>query len=164
MLLILPAVSNAQIPRIMAQYPIDEPSKDNLNDAILGKWKFEEDTDKRNFYEIIREEPYMLDRYHIKFWNRGGTNPTYESNLHFSKVGQTRFINMPWFGEHFANKGFFFLKVLDVSPDKTRMTAAVVHDTTLWNLSQAEVKQRITRNVNNPFYYFDTVHLYKLRQ
>jgi len=87
MLLLLPVFVKGQVRDVMAKYPIDAPSMDNLNDGILGRWKFEEDTNKNNFYEIIRRKPYALDKYHIKFWDRGGTNPSYEANMHFSKIG-----------------------------------------------------------------------------
>lgn len=171
-LLLLPLFVQGQIRNIVAKYPIDEPSVANLNDGIRGAWKFKEDTNKNNYYEIIRGNPYAEDRYHIKFWDRGGTNPTYESNLHFSKIGNTLFINVPYFElavnvpsteDHFAHQGFFFLKVLDVNADFTKMTVAAVHDTTLWNLDQAGVTKRITKNVNNPAYYSAPIHLYKVK-
>ena len=147
----------------VARYPIDDPSTANLDDRILGRWKFEEDTNKNNFYEVIRRQPYAMDRYHVKLWDRGGTNPTYEANMHFSKIGDARFINVPYFEKGFTHMGFFFLKILEVNADFTKMTTATVHDTTLWELNQAGVKQRITRNVNNPSYYYDTVHFYKVQ-
>ena len=163
LLLLLPVFAQGQIRNVMAQYPIDAPSMENLEDGIRGKWKFEEDTNKNNFYEIIRGTPYAEDRYHIMFWDRGGTNATYESNMHFSKIGTTLFINVPYFERGFTHKGYFFLKILNVNADFTKMTVATVHDTSLWDLSEAEVRERITRNVNNPAYYFDTVHLYKVK-
>jgi hypothetical protein len=163
LLLLLPILAAGQINTIVAKYPIDAPSKENLLDGILGKWKFKEDTDKNNFYEIIRRAPYNLDKYHLKFWNRGGTNPTYEANMHFSKIGNTQFINVPYFEENFTHKGFFFLKILDVNADFSKITAVVVHDTILWNLLEPEVRQRIIKTLNNPAYYQDTVHFYKIK-
>jgi hypothetical protein len=162
-LLLLPALADGQVRNIMAQYPIDDPLKENLNDGIRGRWKFEEDTNKNNFYEIIREKPYMLDRYHMKFWDRGGTNPTWEANMHFSKIGNTQFINVPYFEDNFTHQGFFFLKILEINADFTKITAAVLHDTELWDLTQTQVKQRITKNIGNPGYYRDIVHFYKMK-
>ncbi len=161
-LLLLPMLAEGQIRNIVAQYPIDGPSTENLNDGILGRWKFKEDTNKNNFYEIIRGKPYAEDKYHIKFWNRGGTNPTYESNMHFSKIANIQFINVPYFEANFSRNGFFFLKILEISPDFTKITAAVFHDNTLWELNQEDLSQRITQNVNNPAYFSDTVHLFKI--
>jgi hypothetical protein len=147
----------------VSKYPIDEVSLNNLDDRIIGKWKFEEDTNKNNFYEVIpRKEPYKTDRYHVKFWDRGGKNPTYEANIHFSKIGNVTFINVPYWEGNFTHKGYFFLRILETNADFTRMTTTTVYDTTLWELtSQAAVRERITRNLNNPSYYYDTVHFYK---
>ena len=162
-LLLLPVFVKGQVRDVMAKYPIDAPSMDNLNDGILGRWKFEEDTNKNNFYEIIRRKPYALDKYHIKFWDRGGTNPSYEANMHFSKIGNALFINVPYFEGNFSHSGFFFLKVVEMSADVSKITAVVVKDKSLWQLNEAEVKQSIMNNMKKPSYYRDTVHLYKLK-
>lgn len=161
-LLLLPLFADGQVRNFVAQFPIDAPSMENLNDGIRGRWKFVEDTNKGNFYEVIRGKPYAEDKYHLKFWDRGGKNPTYESNMHFSKIGNILFINVPYFEGDFSHQGFFFLRVLDINPDFTKMTAELVHDTNLWNLKQAEVKQRISQNINNRAYYSDTLHFYKV--
>jgi hypothetical protein len=149
-----------------ATYPIDEPMAATMNNGILGKWKIEEDTDKRNYYLV---EPGLheraVDRYHIKFYNRGGTNRTYESELYYSLVKGQPFINIKyaeWGGDAFKNEGFFFLKVLEVNKDYSKLTLAMVADTTMGALkNSAEVKKRITTNLNNPKFYTDTVHLFK---
>ena len=161
--LLLLLAGAAGVRNVVARFPIDEPSADNLHDGLVGKWKFEEDTNRNNFYEVIRKKPYALDRYHLRFWDHGGTHPTYEANLHFSKVGNALFINMPYFEENFTRKGFFFLKVLDTNSGFTKITAAIVGDNTLWEQSEAGVKQRIAKNMNNPSYFSDTIHLYKLQ-
>ncbi|MCW3120571.1 MAG: hypothetical protein JWQ38_63 [Flavipsychrobacter sp.] len=152
----------------VAKFPIDAPSMGNLEDGLIGKWKFEEDTDKRNYYEVVRGGSYATDKYHVFFWNRGGTNPTYEGNVHISKINGARFINVPYWENngkdaHFSNAGYFFLRILQVNTDFTKMTTATVHDTTMRALNQAELKQRITKNINNPVFYYDTVHFYKMK-
>lgn len=162
-LILLPLFAHAQVRSVLAQHPIDDATTENLNDGIIGNWKFREDTNKNNYYEVIRHKPYMMDRYHIKFWDRGGTNPTYESNLHFSKVGSVQFINVPYFEGDFEHRGYFFLRVLNVNAGDTEMTAALVGDKTLWDLDQAGVKKRMVQNLNNPKFYSDTVHLYKMK-
>lgn len=148
---------------VVARFPIGEASAENLHDGLVGRWKFEEDSNRNNFYEVIRSKPYALDRYHLKFWDRGGKNPTYESNLHFSKLGDALFINVPYFERNFTRKGFFFLKVLDTNSDFTRITAALVGDVTLWEQSEVGVRKRIEANMNNPSYFADTIHLYKVQ-
>ena len=162
LLIFLPLFANGQVRNLVAQYPISAPSKENLKDGILGRWKFKEDTNKNNFYEIIRGNPYAEDKYHIKFWDRGGKNPSFESNMHFSKIGDLWFINVPYFERDFSRQGYFFLKVIDYSSDFTKLIAVVYHDNTLWDLSQEEVTRRITQNANISKYYTDTVHLFKI--
>lgn len=162
-LLLLPVCAGAQINNIMARYPIDEPAMENLDDGIKGKWKFAEDTNRNNYYEVLRGDPYATDKYHIIFWGRGGTNAGYESNLHFSKIGRTRFINVPFSDRASSRRGYFFLKILDTDAGFTKMTAVAYNDTTLWNQPQEQIKKRISRNIGNPAYFRDTVHFYKVK-
>lgn len=162
-LLLLPMMVDGQIKNGLAKYPIDEPSMENLNDWIIGRWKYTEDTNKNNFYEIIRRKPYQPDRYHIKFWNRGGTNASYESSIHFSKVGESLFINVPSVEMSFTNRCFFFLRVLDINADYTEITAALVTDKTMMDLDEHQVRIHIEDNMYDPAFYSDTVHLYKMK-
>ncbi len=163
-LVIIVALSLLTACRNVARFPIAEPDKALLDDRITGRWKFHEDTNSRNFYEIIpRRQPYMLDRYHLKFWNRNGTNPTYEGNMHFSKIDGVLFANVPYFEDDFTHQGFIFLRILDINATYDEVTAAVVGDTTLWLLnSQAEVRERIQKNMNKPSFYSDTFNFYKM--
>jgi hypothetical protein len=59
--------------------------------------------------------------------------------MHFSKIGELWFINVPYFEKGFSRMGYFFLKVIDVNSDFTSITAVVYNDKTLWNLSQDEL-------------------------
>lgn len=163
-LVALPLLCGAQINKIEAKFAIDKPSSKDLMDGAIGRWKFKGDPNKKNFYEIIRKAPYKLDRYHIKYWDGDGTNPSFESNLHFSKIGNTTFINVPYFEGNFEHQGFFFLKVISISKDFSKITAVVVHDEHMWDLKENEVRQHIKANMNNAAYYRDTVHLYKIEQ
>ena len=148
----------------VARFPLEDPLATSMEDRIIGKWKFLEDTDQRNFYEVAKASIGGPNSYHVKFWNRGGTNPTYEANIFFSKLGNNRFINVPYWEGHFDHKGFFFLRILDVSADFSKMTTATVLDTTLWTLDGKEhVRERIMKNVANPAYYYDTIHFYKVK-
>lgn len=146
----------------IARYPISEPSAANMEDRIIGRWKLEEDTNKNNFYEILKG--YGPLKYHVKFWDRGGTNPTYESNLFFSRIGNATFINAPYWEDGFTNKGYFFLKILKVNESYDKITTAMVADTTMLALkNSAEVHDRIARNLDKPSYYHDTMHFYKMK-
>jgi hypothetical protein len=144
----------------VANYPITEPSATATDARVTGKWQFEEDTNKNNYYEVYPAHSDYPHSYHIRFWNRGGTNPTYESNLHFSDVNGVRFINVPYFGNGPLQYGF--LKILESNSDFTKFTAAVVGDEKMEQIKSAEkLKAHIIKNINNPKFYSDTVHFFK---
>lgn len=144
----------------VANFPIASPDATATDDRIIGKWQFKEDTNANNYYEVY--SGYESNTYHIRFWDKGGTNPTYESNLHFSDVKGVRFINIPYFVEiGFLQYGF--LKILDTDKDFTKITAAVVGDTTLSLItSQKALYNNIIKKMNNKNFYSDTIHLYKV--
>lgn len=152
-------------------YPIDNPSAKTKDNRIIGKWKYENDTNKANFYAISKSvDPY---KYHVKFWNRGGTNPTYEANIYFSKIGKTKFINVPYWektsqtGDDFkdwTNRGYFFLRILKINKDFTRITTATVNDEKIKAIkSKAELRRYLSKNINNPNICSDTASFYKLK-
>lgn len=146
----------------VANYPITNPKDGVKDDRIIGRWKFEEDTNTNNFYELYTAHKDYPNQYHIRFWNRGGTNPTYESNLHFSDVNGVRFINVPYF-ERDLPLQYGFLKILESNNDFTKFTAAVVGDETMQRIkTQQLLKAHIIKNINNPKFYSDTVHFYKI--
>ena len=45
----------------VAQFPINEPATDTFNKGFVGKWKFEEDSNKNNYYQIEWGLPYSTD-------------------------------------------------------------------------------------------------------
>jgi len=147
-----------------ARFPIAGPDKALLNDRITGRWKFHEDTNTHNLYEILsRRQPYPLDRYHVLFWDQGGAHASYEGNMYFSKIDSVLFVNVPCRNAARSEPGFVFLRILDINDACDEITIAVVGDTTLWQLSsQAEVRGRIASNMNNPSFYSDTLNFYKM--
>lgn len=146
----------------VANYPITKPASGVKDDRIIGKWKFEEDTNTNNYYELYTaDKDCCPNQYHIRFWNRGGTNPTYEANMHFSVVNDTWFINVPYF-ERGLPLQYGFLKILESNKDFTKFTAAVVGDETMQRIkTQQQLKAYIIKNINNPKFYSDTVHFFK---
>ncbi len=150
-------------------YPISAPSEHVVEDRVIAKWKFLEDTNTHNFYEVYQAHVNYPNQYHIRFWNRGGTNPTYESNGHFSKIDDEQFFNLPYFepgtnGTFFQNEGYIFLRLLDVNNEFDKITASVVGDTTMRQLRNSEeVLNYVKKNLNNPKFYSDTIHLIKFK-
>lgn len=128
-----------------------------------------EDTNKHNFYEITQS--VEDDKYHVRFFNRGGTNPTYETNIFFSEIevagkSKVKFLNVPYWKKTLGkwdNKGYFFVRVLESSDDFSSITTATVNDTELSHKgAESEVKEYVLENIDNPEMYSDTVHFYKV--
>lgn len=145
----------------IARFPISTKSAQMMDDRIIGDWKFEEDTNSKNFYRVMTG--YRPDEYHIQFFNRGGSNRTYESNTHFSEIDGIRFLNLPCFKGDHHNLGYLFIRILETNDSFTKLTAAVVGDTTMMALkSEKAVHKYVTKNMYKPQFYSDTIHLYKV--
>lgn len=154
-------------------FPLTLPSNAFAEDRIVGNWKMEEDTNTKNFYEVKQRDTVDRFNYHVRFFNRGGSNPTYEANIFFSDVGNTKFINVPYWVDvdgpgdlmGWDNRGFFFVRIIDANDDYTRLTTATVNTATLKEFSNSILlKKYIEMNINNPDIYSDTVHFYKVNK
>lgn len=118
-----------------ATYPISEPSAEMMDDRVAGKWKMIEDPVPENYYEVYRADKVFKDEdvkylYHIRFWNRKGTNPTFESNLHFSKINKELFINLPYWQAraHINHKANMSSELYMHNPDLYDTTIGVIND------------------------------------
>lgn len=144
----------------VSKYPIDDPARIKIDNTLLGKWVMKEDTLKTNYFLITKKDDF---RYNITYMNKGGTNRQYENFEAFiSKINNVRFLNVQYyFGD---TKGYFFLKLIDVSESGDDVTTATVIDSTMMDIPKpAEVRARVTRNVNNPAFFADTAHFFKLK-
>jgi hypothetical protein len=103
--------------RKVTYVPISVPVAETLDARLIGTWKLEEDTNHNNFYQITRGD--IQHTYHIKFWDRGGTNPTYESFTYFSVLNGSRFINVPYFDRESPLR-FILLRILEEDKDFTK--------------------------------------------
>lgn len=152
----------------VARYPMDEPMSDLVNDKILGKWQAEEDTDKSNIIIITKSSDSF--KYDLKYWEHGGTNPTYESQIFFSKINDALFLNVACWDDvrndkvYYQKVGYMFFKVVYATPDFSKLALTNVADTSLQSThSTLEVFNKIARNLNNKAYYEDTIHFYKVQ-
>lgn len=158
-----------------SKYPISNAGAEVYDARLIGKWKLEEDTDKNNYYVVEHDYDIRTNKYHAQFYNRGGKNPSYEASIYFSKVGKDLFLNLPYWVRHedmYDDKmddykqthGYFFVRILNANTDYTKITTATVQDDALANInSSEEVFARIEKNLNNPSYYHDTIHFYKVQ-
>jgi len=148
----------------ISTFPIGQPDQALDDDRLIGKWKFEEDTNKNNFYEVYTAHVDYPHQYHVRFWNRGGTNPTYETNVYYSTVNGDRFLNIPYFTNPLEGNWYIFVRILEVNKDGSKMTGAVVGDESMLGLkSEKAVHDYIAQNMNKPGFYIDTVHFFKVK-
>ena len=149
-----------------SRFPIDEHTIVRVDTNLIGIWKMKEDTDKHNYFVIERRNDY---EYAVTYMNKGGSNRTYENfPAYFSEISNSRFFNVgyrnyDWESHKDIEEGYFFLKVIDIDQRGFNMTLALVSDTTMkYITSSKEVRERITKNLNNPNFYDKPVHFHKI--
>jgi hypothetical protein len=165
-----------------SKYTIDEKPLIKIDTGLLGIWRAIEDTDKANFilvqnnYDVKhRLADYNPDdySYYITYMDRHGKNPHFQQFATFiSEIENIKFLNVlyhytPYVDHHFIENesasGYFFVRLIDLSADHRKITTAIIADTTLKDItSSKEVKTRIMKNINNPTFYSDTLHFYKV--
>ncbi len=128
-------------------------------------------TTAKDFVKRYKETKEARDyKYYITRMDNDGLNRHYEKFGAFpSKVGRATFLNIPYFnfdklaegGED--EEGYMFVRILDVKHNNYLMTVAVVSDKSLKYLpSSAAVRKHISKNLNNPLFYSDTLHLIRV--
>ena len=136
---------------------------------------------KMAFYNNLAELYESYDRfikekdhyYYITRMDAHGKNPHYQQwSVFLSKVNNATFLNIPYRyvpskDGHFISgqtkQGFFFLRLIKINAAYDTITTAIISDTTLVHLtSSKEVRNRVEKNVNNPAFYSDTLHFYKV--
>ena len=141
-----------------ARFAIDEKPNIPADSNLIAIWKMKEDVDEHNYFVMER-----YDRYNFLFtyMNKGGSNRTYEHvRVFFSNIGNTEFLNLQY--EDRDKIGYCFLKVTDHDSRGWDMTLSLVTDTTLKNITSREaLRERLTKNINNPGYYAKPVHFHK---
>jgi hypothetical protein len=148
--------------RVTVSYaPIDEKPSVLIDNRMLGIWKMNEDTNYHNYFVVEKRNDF---EYALTYMNRGGDNKTYERfTLYPSVVNGITFLNVLYeidWEERKKPNGFVLLKVVNF--DGPSFTAAVCSDPSLKNLTRSQdVRERVSKNINNAVYYKDTIHLDK---
>ena len=144
----------------ISKYPIDDPARVKIDNTLLGKWAMKEDTSRLNYFIIKKKDDF---KYLITYMDQGGTHKQYEDFEAFiSRVGNFRFLNVQYYYQ--SVQGYFFLKIIDVNEAGDEIMTANVADSTLSEVTKpAEVRGKITRNINNPAFYSDTAHFVKVK-
>lgn len=122
------------------------------------------------YYSTFYDEAVSLKNRDYEYWVTTNYNNTQYAQwgVFPSEVGYNTFLNVSYreifYGKNKnirEEKGFFFLRILESSD--THVTTALVCDPVLKNLkSSAEVRELIYRRMNQPAFYSDTLHFYKI--
>ncbi len=161
----------------------------NMDTAERRKYlkkEFADDTTRLNFvlnsvnnHEAMYYEAYdrfMKENgwnYYTTYFNRHGKNPLYQQWInYFSEINGKRFLNfeyryVPSFyggpADAKSVEGYFFVRIISMNATYDTLTTAIVADSTLKYLKNSgEIRNRIARNVDNPAFYSDTVHFYRV--
>lgn len=138
------------------------------------------DQDTSAYNKAIRERVEEIEQkmaetrkysYYFTYFNAHGKNPCYQAFTAFESFIQgIRFLNISYYNQPLSPEGvpigenetgYLLLRLLRVS-NKSIVTAMIL-DTTLKNAgSAAEVRKKVTKNLNNIHYYSDTMHFYKV--
>ena len=160
-----------------SKYTIDDRPLIKIDTSLFGTWKAREDTDTKNFiliqnfYDVAHKYKEMHSDssdevknkdfdYYITYFDRNGRNPHYQQwTVFLSKINSAIFLNSNYRYEE--TYGYFFIRLIKIVHDT--ITTSIVADTTLKYLtSSKEVRNRIAKNINNPGFYSDTLHFYKV--
>ena len=144
----------------VSKYPIDDPARVKIDNTLLGKWTLQEDTLHSNYFVVKKKDDF---KYAISYMNKAGTNVQYEDFEAFlSRVSNARYLNVQYYYKDV--QGYFFLKIIDINESGDIVTTATVADTNMLEVTRpAEIRGRISRNVNNPAFYSDTAHFIKIK-
>jgi hypothetical protein len=157
-------------------YFIVQDASDKINE--YNKWVAkntkEHPTSGTEYLEVYKSYKKKQDYwYYITRMDKNGLNNTYENfGAFISNIRGATFLSIPYryfppfydpSSEAPEVSGYFFVRILNMNEYHNTMTIAVVGDKTMKDLnSSAEVRKRISQNLNSPSFYSDTLHLFKV--
>ncbi len=140
--------------------------------AFVNHFYFRKDLEalKGYYKDFIKRQDH---EYAITRMDGNGRGAHYQQWGSFlSKVGDATFFNIMYnhtpdeHGEYISEKkeeGYFFLRLIRVNKAGDTMITAVVADTAMRSMKSSKaVRNRIAKNLNNPAFYSDTLHFYKV--
>ena len=138
-----------------APYPIDRTPNVKVDTRLLGNWKMKGRPEE---YTLIKYTDY---KYMILYKDRR-RNDIDKYPAFLSDVDSVKFLNIT--SEDDSTAGYFFLRIININPIKNVVTVAGLKDSTLKDITDpAEVREHISKNLNNPAHYGDTGYFYRIR-
>jgi hypothetical protein len=142
----------------LAKYPIDDPAVVKIDARLLGQWKTTNKDDKNDRYTLVKKD----DFHYLVTARYGKEKKNHKFNAYLSEVEHVSFLNIHC--KEDTVDGYFFLKIMNVNASGNKVITVTVSDSTMKYLKNpAQVKERIRKNLNNPVFYSDTTHMYKIK-
>jgi len=143
----------------LSPYAIDDHAVINADARLLGKWKQKEKAKESDLYTLIKKDEF---HYTVKVKEHGNHHRNLKYDAYLSDVNDVRFLNILYKDD--STSGYLLLRILDINPAANLITATPVADSTMqFATSSAAVREKIRTNLNNPKFYGDTVHFYKVK-
>ena len=140
-----------------AKFPIDEQPAVKIDSRLLGKWMVKGKHKDNVTYTVARQSDYQ---YLITFKEK--KNEPEQHTAFLSDINKVMFFNIH--GKDDSGDSYVFFRVLDINAKADRVTVATLADSTMRYLkSAAEVRERITKNLENASFYEDTMKFYKVK-
>jgi hypothetical protein len=146
-----------------AKYPIDAVPSVKMDQRLVGTWKAKEKkgnklvTDNDVLYMMHKQNDYE----YMVILKTNKKKETETTTAYLSDVNKALFLNVYVKGD---TAGYSFFRILDIDAKGNKVTVASIADTTMNALtSSAQVRERITKNLNNPLFYKDTVYLIRAK-
>jgi hypothetical protein len=154
--LLIVAAAGCNLPK----YPIDDPPVVKIDNRLLGKWAEKKRKDKDIFNDIFivtRKNDYQ---YLITVKEK---NKKPEEHIAFlSRVKNAIFLNV--YNKEDSGSSYLLLRLLDVNGATHKITAAAVSDSTMQYLKGSpEVREYVTKHMDDPSFYNDTGYFCQIK-
>jgi hypothetical protein len=145
-----------------SNYPIDAKPAIKIDARLIGTWKPKKKSGKSPLVDppyVISKENDFEYRVTIKEKDKGKDKEEWTTG-YLSKIDDALFMNVVVKDD---SGGYFFFRILNIDTKNGKVTVASIADTTMIHLANSvQVRERITRNLNNPVFYKDTSLLVKV--
>ncbi len=147
----------------LSDFPIDDRPEIKIDRRLIGKWTIEHSADRKTEHvHIIPKDEYSYRIFARDRWRK----KEFDELAYLSQINNVRFLNISLLpGKSDSSAGYYFLRIVNIDSGGKKWAAAYYSDTSLSGLkSCSEVRNQITKNLDNPSNYIDTLYFYRKRK
>ena len=145
--------------RYICNLGLDDGPKVKIDSHMLGRWKITEDPDNGSYLMIGQ---FDLCQYKVTYVNgRGAADLLVENTAYFSKMSDTRWLNLAMITKY--SRGYVLFQVPELDSTGGKMTLTQVTDTSLGSIdSRQALRVLVTNNLATNTNFGTVIHLYKV--